>query len=61
MMAMTLWMSNDMTEKISYSQDEYHLVKLGAAQPVLLGSEFSEAKESLQEMGRNDIVKQLPN
>jgi len=61
MMAMTVWMSNDMTEKISYSQDEYHLIKLGSAQPVLLGNEFSEAKELLQEMGRYDILKQLPN
>ncbi len=56
---MTIWMSNDMTEKISFAQDEYHLFKLGAAQPILLGNELKAVKAHLQDLGRNDILEQL--
>ncbi|MEG6584059.1 hypothetical protein [Dendrosporobacter sp. 1207_IL3150] len=57
-MSLTIWMSSDMKEKISYNE-EFSLMQVGSIQSVTLGNNINEAKNVLKKMGREDIIKQL--
>ena len=54
-----IWINGDKSEQVVYFNNEYVLITIGDMQKISLGNTLENAKETLKEIGRYDIYKQL--
>lgn len=57
--APTIWVSDDLSERIADYRGEYIFISMNDMKQISLGKTLEEAIEKLKEHGRYDIVKQL--
>jgi hypothetical protein len=57
--ALTIWVSEDMSEQINDFNGEYFLITIKDMKRTSLGHTLDAAKEKLKELGRYDIAEQL--
>ncbi|MGL5511802.1 MAG: hypothetical protein ACRDBM_01000 [Sporomusa sp.] len=56
---LTIWVNSDMSEQISDFNGEYVLILTTDMKRISLGKTLADAREKLNELGRQDIVQQL--
>jgi|GEM_PF-1311785 len=54
-----IWVNGDMSEQISDFNGEYVLILTADMKRISLGKTLADAREKLNELGRQDIVQQL--
>ncbi|MDF2633352.1 MAG: hypothetical protein K0R78_226 [Pelosinus sp.] len=57
--ATIIWLNGDKSEQIAYFNNEYVLITIADMKKISLGVTMEDAKEKLNEIGRDDIYKEL--
>lgn len=55
----TIWVNGDMSEQVSDFNGEYVLISTTDMKRISLGKTLADAREKLNDLGRQDIAQQL--